>query len=129
MSCPQIATYTMGTTLLCKSQFKGRIGFTARMPSLDVSLYINATQELDSGHYRCQVIIPKSPVFTAQLSLAVKGERQMFFTLKITFLRDVQHDVKWNQPSSSQFPRLSPTVLCLAVTLMSGGLSVRLWAQ
>lgn len=58
------------------SQFKGRVGFTS-MPSRDVSLYINNTQEADSGRYICQVIIPNNPGLTGELSLDVKGKRQI----------------------------------------------------
>ncbi|XP_040007196.1 endothelial cell adhesion molecule a isoform X2 [Xiphias gladius] len=54
------------------SQFKGRVGFTNKMPSRNVSLYINNTQESDSGRYLCQVIIPDNPGLTAELSLDVK---------------------------------------------------------
>ena len=55
-------------------QFKGRVGFSSSMPSRDVSLYINNTQESDSGRYLCQVIIPDNPGLTAELRLEVKGK-------------------------------------------------------
>ncbi|XP_034538717.1 endothelial cell adhesion molecule a isoform X2 [Notolabrus celidotus] len=54
------------------SQFRGRVGFIASMPSRDVSLYINNTQESDSGRYLCQVIIPDNAGLTADLILDVK---------------------------------------------------------
>ncbi|XP_076607032.1 endothelial cell adhesion molecule a [Chaetodon auriga] len=67
-----IISYTKGSMSVGSSQFKGRVGFTTSMPSRDVSLYINNTQESDSGRYFCQVIIPDSPDLTAELSLDVK---------------------------------------------------------
>lgn len=67
-----IISYTKGSMSVTSSQFRGRVGFAAGMPSRDVSLYINNTQESDSGRYLCQVIIPDNPGLTAQLSLDVK---------------------------------------------------------
>jgi len=55
-------------------QFNGRVGFATDMPSKDVSLHINNTQESDSGRYFCQVLVPNKAGVTAQLSLNVKGE-------------------------------------------------------
>ncbi|XP_061558908.1 endothelial cell adhesion molecule a isoform X1 [Phycodurus eques] len=67
-----IISYTKGSISVGSSQFKGRVGFTSSMPSSDVSLFVNNTQESDSGRYLCQVIIPDNPGLTAQLSLDVK---------------------------------------------------------
>ncbi|KAK2828906.1 hypothetical protein Q5P01_019940 [Channa striata] len=67
-----IISYTQGSINVGSSQFKNRVGFTTTMPSPDVSLYINNTQEGDSGRYVCQVIIPGKPEFTKELSLDVK---------------------------------------------------------
>ncbi|XP_061754033.1 endothelial cell adhesion molecule a isoform X2 [Nerophis ophidion] len=67
-----IISYTKGSMSVGSSQFKGRVGFTSSMPSSDVSLYINNTQESDSGRYLCQVISPENPGLTAELSLDVK---------------------------------------------------------
>ncbi|XP_019713293.1 endothelial cell adhesion molecule a [Hippocampus comes] len=67
-----IISYTKGSISVGSSQFQGRVGFTSRMPSSDVSLYINNTQESDSGRYLCQVIIPDNPGLTAELSLDVR---------------------------------------------------------
>ncbi|XP_037605317.1 endothelial cell adhesion molecule a isoform X2 [Sebastes umbrosus] len=53
------------------SQFKGRVGFSSSMPSRDVSLYINNTQESDSGRYFCQVIMPSGGI-SGELTLDVK---------------------------------------------------------
>jgi len=59
------------------SQFKGRVGFSSSMPSRSVSLYINNTQESDSGRYLCQVIMPGNPGFTSELRLDVKGKSRL----------------------------------------------------
>ncbi|KAM8740942.1 endothelial cell adhesion molecule a [Acanthopagrus schlegelii] len=67
-----IVSYTKDSMSVGSSQFKGRVGFVSSMPSRDVSLYINNTQESDSGRYLCQIIIPGNPGFTAELSLDVK---------------------------------------------------------
>lgn len=75
-SLVQIISYTKGSMSVGSSQFKGRVGFTTSMPSRDVSLYINNTQESDSGRYFCQIIIPDNPGLTAELSLDVKGRKQ-----------------------------------------------------
>lgn len=55
-------------------QFKGRVGFISNMPSHDVSLYINNTQESDSGIYLSQIIIPNHSDLSAEIRLDVKGE-------------------------------------------------------
>ncbi|CAG5878899.1 unnamed protein product [Menidia menidia] len=39
----------------------GRVGFLSKMPSTDVSLYVNNTRESDSGRYVCQVIYADKP--------------------------------------------------------------------
>ncbi|KAM7374891.1 hypothetical protein PAMP_007525 [Pampus punctatissimus] len=66
-----IISYTKGSMSVGMSQFKGRVGFSSTMPSRDLSLYINNTQESDSGRYLCQIILPDNG-FTAELSLDVK---------------------------------------------------------
>ncbi|XP_013883450.1 endothelial cell-selective adhesion molecule [Austrofundulus limnaeus] len=63
-----IISYTQGKIDLGSSQFVGRAGFVASMPSQDVSLYINNTQDSDSGHYMCQII----PLFLEEFDLDVK---------------------------------------------------------
>ncbi|XP_024117470.1 endothelial cell adhesion molecule a [Oryzias melastigma] len=50
-----VISYNKGSTTF-GSPFKGRVGFVNQMPSQDVSLLINKTQESDSGRYVCQVI-------------------------------------------------------------------------
>nr|XP_020469193.1 endothelial cell-selective adhesion molecule isoform X2 [Monopterus albus] len=64
-----IISYTKGTISVGSSQFKGRVGFSTSMPSQDVSLYINNTQESDSGRYLCQVIIPGNSGLTVPPSV------------------------------------------------------------
>ncbi|CAG5878928.1 unnamed protein product [Menidia menidia] len=54
-------------------QFQGRVGFLSKMPSTDVSLYVNNTRESDSGRYVCQVIYADKPGVTAELTLDVKA--------------------------------------------------------
>ncbi|XP_070699533.1 endothelial cell adhesion molecule a [Pempheris klunzingeri] len=66
-----IISYTKGSMIVGSSQFKGRVGFTTNMPSRDVSLYINNTQESDSGRYICQVITPSSGL-TRELKVDIK---------------------------------------------------------
>uniref|UniRef100_UPI0037E8239E endothelial cell adhesion molecule a n=1 Tax=Semicossyphus pulcher TaxID=241346 RepID=UPI0037E8239E len=67
-----IISYTKDSISVGSSQFRGRVGFIASMPSRDISLYINGTQESDSGRYLCQVIIPDNSGLTADLTLDVK---------------------------------------------------------
>ncbi|XP_034406664.1 endothelial cell adhesion molecule a [Cyclopterus lumpus] len=67
-----IISYTKDSMSVGSSQFQGRVGFSSSMPSADVSLYINNTQESDSGRYVCQVIIPENGGLTAELHLDVK---------------------------------------------------------
>lgn len=67
-----IISYTKGSVSSGSSQFKDRVGFTDPNPRTNISIYINNTQESDSGRYLCQVIIPNSPGLTAELSLDVK---------------------------------------------------------
>ncbi|CAL8364363.1 unnamed protein product [Lota lota] len=66
-----IISYTQDSVSVGKSQFKGRLGFTQPMPSSVVSLFINNTQEADSGRFLCQVIIPGEDGITGELSLNV----------------------------------------------------------
>lgn len=60
-----------------QNEFTKRVGFSAAMPSANLSIYINNTQESDSGRYLCQIIFPNNPGLTAELSLDVKGENQI----------------------------------------------------
>ncbi|XP_010892308.2 endothelial cell adhesion molecule a [Esox lucius] len=67
-----IISYTPDAVSFGDSQFSERVGFMATMPSANLSLYINNTQELDTGHYSCQVIIPGATGLTGELDLIVK---------------------------------------------------------
>lgn len=72
----QVISYTKQSISVGSAQFKGRVGFSATMPSYNVSLYINNTQESDSGRYLCQIIIPGQPGLTKELRLDVKGKKR-----------------------------------------------------
>ncbi|KAG7279672.1 hypothetical protein CRUP_025775 [Coryphaenoides rupestris] len=63
-----IISYTQDTISVGKSQFNGRLGFSQTMPSSIISLYINNTQEMDSGNFVCQVLAPTGG-FSAQIKL------------------------------------------------------------
>lgn len=67
-----IISYTKDLMSFGPSQFEGRVRFERQMPSFDVSIVINNTQESDSGRYACQVIIPGGPAFTRELNVEVK---------------------------------------------------------
>lgn len=67
-----IISYTKDSVSVGSSQFKDRVGFTDPNPRTNISLYINNTQESDSGRYLCQVIIPNSPGLTKEITLDVK---------------------------------------------------------
>lgn len=69
----QIISYTKGSMTVNSKRFESRVGFFSSMPSGDVSLYINNTQESDSGSYVCQIIIPYNKDLTATVKLNVKG--------------------------------------------------------
>ncbi|KAM4727366.1 endothelial cell adhesion molecule a [Anableps anableps] len=64
----QVISYTKNSINEGNIQFRGRVGFVVDMPSNDVSLYINNTQESDSGRYVCQVL----PGELAEVTLDVK---------------------------------------------------------
>ncbi|XP_034034784.1 endothelial cell adhesion molecule a [Thalassophryne amazonica] len=67
-----VISYIQGYINVGSSQFQGRVNFTASMPSNNISLFINNTQESDSGRYFCQVIIPNNQDLSAEISLDVK---------------------------------------------------------
>lgn len=75
-SLTKVIVYNKDVLTNGSSHFTGRVGFINPMPSGDVSLYIDNTQESDSGRYHCQVIIPQGSILTAELSLDVKGKIQ-----------------------------------------------------
>ncbi|XP_028826388.1 endothelial cell-selective adhesion molecule isoform X2 [Denticeps clupeoides] len=68
----QIISYSSGQIGMGSPEFRKRVGFTLSMPSTNLSIYINNTQESDSGRYLCNVIIPGAPGLSGELSLNVK---------------------------------------------------------
>ncbi|XP_062377286.1 endothelial cell-selective adhesion molecule [Sardina pilchardus] len=67
----QIITYTSGEIGI-SHEFRKRVGFAMPMPSTNLSIYINNTQESDTGRYLCNVIIPGAPGLSGELRLNVK---------------------------------------------------------
>ncbi|XP_053546458.1 endothelial cell-selective adhesion molecule [Bombina bombina] len=51
----QILKYMGDVTTVQEPQFKNRLGFVYPMPSRNISIIINSTQEIDSGQYKCVV--------------------------------------------------------------------------
>ncbi|KAA0701912.1 Endothelial cell-selective adhesion molecule [Triplophysa tibetana] len=68
----QIISYSSGQIGIGSTDFRRRVGFATSMPSANLSIYINKTQESDSGRYLCNVIIPGAPGIWGELSLNVK---------------------------------------------------------
>ncbi|XP_076833534.1 endothelial cell-selective adhesion molecule [Brachyhypopomus gauderio] len=68
----QIISYTSGQTGMGSPEFWRRVGFAAPMPSANLSIYINSTEETDSGRYLCNVIVPGAPGLSGELRLSVK---------------------------------------------------------
>ncbi|XP_066535731.1 endothelial cell-selective adhesion molecule [Hoplias malabaricus] len=68
----QIISYTSGQIGMGSPEFRKRVGFAISMPSTNLSIYINNTQESDSGRYLCNVIIPGAPGLSGELKLNVK---------------------------------------------------------
>uniref|UniRef100_A0A8C6STH8 Endothelial cell adhesion molecule b n=1 Tax=Neogobius melanostomus TaxID=47308 RepID=A0A8C6STH8_9GOBI len=63
--------YSSGEVGYGKNVFTKRVGFSTEMPSANLSIYINNTQESDSGRYVCSVIVPED-VLIGELTLNVK---------------------------------------------------------
>ncbi|XP_061074255.1 endothelial cell-selective adhesion molecule [Conger conger] len=68
----QVISYTSGLIGLGSPEFRKRVGFSLSMPSTNLSIFINSTQESDSGRYLCNVIIPGAPGLSGELRLSVK---------------------------------------------------------
>ncbi|XP_034722501.1 endothelial cell-selective adhesion molecule isoform X2 [Etheostoma cragini] len=68
----QVISFSSGEVGYGQNEFTKRVGFSAAMPSANLSIYINNTQESDSGAYLCTVIIPGSPVLLGNIHLNVK---------------------------------------------------------
>ncbi|XP_058490865.1 endothelial cell-selective adhesion molecule isoform X1 [Solea solea] len=68
----QVINFSSGEVGLGQDQFASRVGFSASMPSTNLSIYINNTHESDSGRYVCSVLIPRNPGLTGEIHLSVK---------------------------------------------------------
>lgn len=79
----QVISYTSGQIGLGSAEFRKRVGFALSMPSTNLSIYINNTQESDSGRYLCNVIIPGAPGLSGELRLNVKGTGSLFFLIPL----------------------------------------------
>ncbi|KAM6931763.1 endothelial cell-selective adhesion molecule [Lycodopsis pacificus] len=68
----QVINFSLGKISRGQNEFTKRVGFSAAMPSANLSIYINNTQESDSGQYLCSVIVPGSEGISGQMHLNVK---------------------------------------------------------
>ncbi|KAJ8280641.1 hypothetical protein GJAV_G00057240 [Gymnothorax javanicus] len=68
----QVISYSSGQIGIGSPEFRKRVGFSLSMPSTNLSIFINNTQEFDSGRYVCNVIVPGAPGLTGELLLNVK---------------------------------------------------------
>ncbi|XP_005937946.1 endothelial cell-selective adhesion molecule isoform X1 [Haplochromis burtoni] len=68
----QVINFSSGEVGHGQNEFTKRVGFSVAMPSANLSIYINNTQESDSGRYTCIVIIPGAPGISGEMSLNVK---------------------------------------------------------
>ncbi|XP_051535327.1 endothelial cell-selective adhesion molecule-like [Myxocyprinus asiaticus] len=68
----QIISYSSGQIGIGSTEFRKRAGFAMSMPSANLSIYINNTQESDSGRFLCNVIVPGAPGLSGELRLNVK---------------------------------------------------------
>ncbi|XP_023260864.1 immunoglobulin superfamily member 11-like, partial [Seriola lalandi dorsalis] len=78
----QVINFSSGEVGHGQREYTKRVGFSVAMPSANLSIYINNTQESDSGRYICNVIIPGETGLTGEVHLNVKGkapQRQGYF--------------------------------------------------
>ncbi|XP_035801777.2 endothelial cell-selective adhesion molecule isoform X1 [Amphiprion ocellaris] len=68
----QVINFSSGVVGHGQNEFTKRVGFSVAMPSANLSIYINNTQESDSGLYFCNVIIPGAPGLSGEMRLNVK---------------------------------------------------------
>nr|QVG60685.1 ECSAM-like 1 protein [Scophthalmus maximus] len=68
----QVINFSSGEVGLGQSEFTTRVGFSVAMPSANLSIYINNTQESDSGRYVCSVLIPRHNGLYGEIHLNVK---------------------------------------------------------
>ncbi|MEQ2161539.1 hypothetical protein GOODEAATRI_010592, partial [Goodea atripinnis] len=71
----QVINFSSGKVGHGQNEFTNRVGFSVAMPSANLSIYINNTQETDSGLYFCHVIVPGGHGISGELRLNVKDER------------------------------------------------------
>ncbi|KAG7483569.1 hypothetical protein MATL_G00039780 [Megalops atlanticus] len=67
-----IISNTAGEPSFGSPEFHGRVGFLNPMPSNNLTIFINNTQESDSGRYVCMVLIPNGRALTGEITLDVK---------------------------------------------------------
>ncbi|XP_065816133.1 endothelial cell-selective adhesion molecule isoform X2 [Labrus bergylta] len=67
-----VINFSSGEVGYSQNDFTKRVGFSVAMPSANISIYINNTQETDTGRYFCSVIIPKGLSISGEMSLNVK---------------------------------------------------------
>uniref|UniRef100_A0A665TWL7 Endothelial cell adhesion molecule b n=1 Tax=Echeneis naucrates TaxID=173247 RepID=A0A665TWL7_ECHNA len=68
----QVINFSSGEVGHGQHDYTKRVGFSVAMPSANLSIYINNTQESDSGRYVCNVIIPGETGLTGEVHLNVK---------------------------------------------------------
>ncbi|XP_038159292.1 endothelial cell-selective adhesion molecule isoform X2 [Cyprinodon tularosa] len=68
----QVINFSSGKVGHGQNEFTNRVGFSVTMPSANLSIYINNTQETDSGLYFCHVIVPGGHGISGELRLNVK---------------------------------------------------------
>ncbi|XP_034025006.1 endothelial cell-selective adhesion molecule [Thalassophryne amazonica] len=68
----QVINFSSGEVGHGQNDFTSRVGFSATMPSANLSIYINDTHESDSGRYFCTVIVPKGAGISGEILLNVK---------------------------------------------------------
>ncbi|XP_029026818.1 endothelial cell-selective adhesion molecule isoform X2 [Betta splendens] len=68
----QVINFSSGEVGHGQNEFTKRAGFSVAMPSANLSIYINNTQESDSGRYVCNVIIPGAVGISGEMRLNVK---------------------------------------------------------
>ncbi|KAF6716126.1 Endothelial cell-selective adhesion molecule [Oryzias melastigma] len=68
----QVINFSSGKVGHGHNDFTKRVGFSVTMPSANLSIYINKTQESDSGLYFCHVIVPGGHGISGEMRLNVK---------------------------------------------------------
>ncbi|KAM7412932.1 hypothetical protein PAMA_020359 [Pampus argenteus] len=68
----QVINFSLGKVGRGQNEFTRRVGFSVAMPSANISISINNTQESDSGRYVCNVIVDDGTGITGEVHLNVK---------------------------------------------------------